>query len=66
MKFLIESTSLLYMIHSKRKDHLKALIRNRLKITSKKCILFRQKLTDMGQTLLIKDKILRIDTVQRL
>ena len=52
------------MIHSKRKDHLnnliallKTLLRNGLKILPKKCQSFRQKLTYMGQTLLIKDKI---------
>ena len=68
------------MIHSKRKDHLthlvallKALIRNGLKISPKKCQLFRQKLTYMGQTLLIKDNIpcitplrSRVDAIQRL
>ena len=50
------------MIHSKRKDHLnhlialhKALIRNGLKIPPRKCLLFQQKLTYMGQTLLIKE-----------
>ena len=68
------------MIHSKRKDHLthlvallKALIRNGLKTSPKKCQLFRQKLTYMGQTLLIKDNIpcitplrSRVDAIQRL
>ena len=51
------------MIHSKRKYHLshlkallKALSRNGLKISQKKCQLFRQKLTYVDQTLLIKDK----------
>ena len=51
------------MIHSKRKDHLnhlmallKALIRNILKISAKKCELFRYKLTYMGHTLMIKGK----------
>ena len=67
------------MIHSKRKDHLthlialpKALIRNGLKISPKKCQLFRQKLTYMGQTLLIKDNTpcitplrSRVDAIQR-
>ena len=52
---------------------LKSLIRNGLKISPKKCTLFRQKLTYMGQKLLIKDKtpcitplIFRIDAIQRL
>ena len=50
------------MIHSKRKDHLthlvaliKALIRNGLKISPTKCQLFEQKLTYMGQKILIKE-----------
>ena len=68
------------MIHFKRKDHLthliallKALIRNRLKISPRKCQLFRQKLTYMGQTLLIKDNTpcitplrSRVGAIQRL
>ena len=68
------------MIHSKRKDHLthliallKALIRNGLKISPRKCQLFRQKLTYMGQTLLIKVNTpcitplrSRVDAIQRL
>ena len=68
------------MIHSKRKDHLthliallKALIRNGLKISPRKCQLFRQKLTYMGQTLSIKDNTScitplrsRVDAIQRL
>ena len=51
------------LIHSKRKEHLKhvtallkALIRNGLKISPKKCMLFRTQLTYMGHTLMIKDK----------
>ena len=68
------------MIHSKWKDHLinliallKALIRNGLRISPRKCQLFQQKLTYMGQTLLIKDKTpcitplrSRMDAFQRL
>ena len=68
------------MIHSKRKDHLnhlmallKALIKNGLKISPRKCQLFQQKLTYMGQTLLIKENTpcirplrFRVDAVQRL
>ena len=51
------------LIYSKRKEHLKhvtailkALIRNGLKISPKKCMLFRTQLTYMGHTLMIKDK----------
>ena len=69
------------MIHSKKKkDHLthliallKALIRNGLKKSPRKCQLFRQKLTYIGQTLLIKDNTpcitplrSRVDAMQRL
>ena len=68
------------MTHSKRKDHLnhfipllKALIRNGLKISPRKCQLFQQKLTYMGQTLLIKENTpcitplrSRVDAIQRL
>ena len=68
------------MIHSKREDHLnhliallKTLIRNRLKIYPRKFQLFHQKLTYIGQTLLIKENtpciiylILRVDAIQRL
>ena len=50
------------MIHSKRKGYLnhlvallKALIRNELKISPRKCQLFQQMLTYMGQILLIKE-----------
>ena len=50
------------MINFKRRDHLnhliallKALIRNGLKTSPRKCQLFQQKLTYMGQTLLIKE-----------
>ena len=55
------------MSHSKRIDHLnhltalpKAQIRNGLKISLQRCQLFRQKLTYMGETLMIKDKTLCI------
>ena len=68
------------MIHCKRKDHLNhliallwALISKGLKISPRKCQLFCQKLTYMGQTLLIKENtpcILplrsRVDAIQRL
>ena len=68
------------IIHSKSKDHithlialLKALIRNGLKISPRKCQLFQQILTYMGQTLLIKENTpcitpLRsmVDAIQRL
>ena len=70
------------MIHSIRKDHdylnhlialLKALLRNGLKISPRKCQLFRQKLKYVGQTLLIKDNApcittlrSRVDVIQRL
>ena len=50
------------LVHSRMKDHLhhlidlfKALIRNGLKISPKKCQLFRKKLVYMGHTLLIQD-----------
>ena len=49
------------LVHSKKKDHLshlidlfEALIRNGLKISPKKCQLFRKKLDYMGHTLLIE------------
>ena len=52
------------LIHSKRKDHLeyltnffKAIINNGLKISPKKCQLFRTKLIYMGHEMLIKDGI---------
>ena len=68
------------MIHSKRKYHLpylialfKALMRNGLKISPRKCQLFQQKLTYMAQTLLITDNTpcitplrSRVDVIQRL
>ena len=51
------------LVHSKRKEHLKdvtallkALIRNGLKTSPKKCMLFRTQLTYMGHTLMTKDK----------
>ena len=51
------------LVHSKAKDHLyhlialfKALIRNGLKISPRKCQLFRTKLTYMGHTIIIKNK----------
>ena len=50
------------LVHSKKRDHLthlidlfKALIRNGLKISPKKCQLFRKKLIYMRHTLLIED-----------
>ena len=56
-----------YLVHSKKKDHLKhlinlfkALIRNGLKISPKKCQLFRKKLVYMGHTLLVEDGIPKI------
>ena len=52
------------LVHSKKKDHLyhivallKALIKHRLKISAKKCVLFRTSLTYMGHTLMVKDKV---------
>ena len=55
------------LVHSKKVDHLdhlvdlfKALIRNGLKISPKKCQLFRKKMTYMGHTLLIEDDIPKI------
>ena len=50
------------MIHSKQSDHMslvvklfKALIRNGLKISPKKCQLFKKKLVYMGHTMVIED-----------
>ena len=50
------------MIHSKQSDHMslvvklfKVLIRNGLKISPKKCQLFKKKLVYMGHTMIIKD-----------
>ena len=55
------------LVHSKKNDHLghlidlfRALIRNGLKISPKKCQLFRKKLVYMGHTLLIEDGIPQI------
>ena len=55
------------LVHSKRKDHMQhlinlfeALIRNGLKISPKKCQLFRQKLVYMGHTLLVEEGIPKI------
>ena len=55
------------LVHSKKKEHLshlidlfKALIRNGLKISPKKCQLFRKKLVYMGHTLLIEDNMPKI------
>ena len=52
------------LVHSKEKDHLyhivallKALIKHGLKISPKKCVLFRTSLTYMGHTLMVKDKV---------
>ena len=52
------------LVHSKKKDHLyhivallKALIKHGLKISPKKCVLFRTGLTYMGHTLMVKDKV---------
>ena len=52
------------LVHSKKRDHLhhlidlfKALIRNGLKISPKKCQLFRKRLVYMGHTLLIENGI---------
>ena len=60
------------MNHSKRKDNLndliallKALIRNGLKISLKNFQLFTQKLTYVGQTLLIKENTPCITPVVR-
>ena len=51
------------LIHSKGKEHLKhvtallkALLRNGLKISPKKCMSFRTQLTYMGHALIMKDK----------
>ena len=68
------------LVHSKKKEHLshlidlfKALIRNGLKISPKKCQLFRKKLVYMGHTLLIEDNMpkitplkTRIDAIMKL
>ena len=68
------------LVHSKKKEHLthlidlfKALIRNGLKISPKKCRLFRKKLVYMGHTLLIEDNMpkitplkTRIDAIMKL
>ena len=68
------------LVHLKKKDHLsylidlfKALIRNGLKISPKKCQLFRKKLVYMGYTLLIEDGLpkitplkTRIDAIMKL
>ena len=55
------------LVHSKKKDHLyhivallKALIKHGLKISPKKCVLFRTSLTYMGHTLMVKDKVPKI------
>ena len=55
------------MIHFKRKDHLnyltallKALIKNGLKISPRKCQYFQQKLAYMDQTLLNKETHLKL------
>ena len=52
------------LVHSKKKDHLyhivallTALIKHGLKISPKKCVLFRTSLTYMGHTLMVKDKV---------
>ena len=54
-------------VHSKKKDHFsnlinlfKALIRNGLKISPKKCKLFKTKLIYMGHQLLIEYKHLKL------
>ena len=68
------------MIHSKRKDYLnhliallKSLIKNGLRISPRKCQLFKQKMTYMGKKLLIKDNTpcitplrSRVDALQRI
>ena len=68
------------VVHSKKKEHLshlidlfKALIRNGLKISPKKCQLFRKKLVYMEHTLLIEDNMpkitplkTRIDAIMKL
>ena len=68
------------LVHSKKNEHLshlidlfKALIRNGLKISPKKCQLFRKKLVYMGHTLLIEDNMpkitplkTRIDAIMKL
>ena len=52
------------LVNSKKKDHLyhivallKALIKHGLKISPKKCDLFRTSLTYVGHTLMVKDKV---------
>ena len=52
------------LVYSKKKDHLyhivallKTLIKHGLKISPKKCVLFRTSLTYMGHTLMVKDKV---------
>ena len=59
------------LVHSKKKDHMshlinlfKALIRNGLKISPKKCKLFKTKLVYMGHQLLIEDKTPKITPIK--
>ena len=57
----------------KLEDLLEALFRNRLKISPKKCQLFRKQLQYMGNTIFIKDRRVcvkslrsRLETIQKL
>ena len=58
---------------AKLEDLLKALLKNRLKISPKKCQLFKTELQYMGNVIFIKDKKVfvkplrsRIETIQKL
>ena len=58
---------------AKLEDLLKALLKNGLKISSKKCQFFRQELQYMGNTIFIKDKTVcikplrsRFEAIQKL
>ena len=68
---LFTSTKVLHM--EKLEDLLKALLKNGLKISPKKCQLFRDKLQYMGNKIFIKSKRVcvkplrsRLDTIQKL
>ena len=59
------------LVHSKKKDHLehlinlfKALIRNGLKISPKKCQLFRTKLVYMGHIMMIEEGLPKITPIK--
>ena len=50
--------------HIAKLDLLKALLKNGLKISSKKCQLFRRELQYMGNTIFIKDKRVCVKTLR--